>query len=69
MRITDGTETCRVCGKAPSIIYCDGCGKPLCRECRKFDMWQQDCGSIFTKVFCLRCARDPWINPWGSAVD
>ena len=32
-------------------------------------MWQQDCGSIPTKVFCLACAANPWVNPWGSAID
>lgn len=69
MRITDGTEACRVCGTIPSVIYCDGCEIPLCRSCRKFDMWQQGCGSIPTKVFCLACATNPGINPWGSAMD
>lgn len=69
MRITDGTEICQVCGKVPSIIYCDGCEKPLCRACRKFDMWQQGCGSIPTKVFCVACATNPWVNPWGSMMD
>lgn len=69
VRITDGSEVCRVCGKVPSVIYCDGCDKPLCRSCRRFDMWQQGCGSIPTKVFCVECATDPWVNPWGSAMD
>jgi hypothetical protein len=69
MRITDGTEICQVCGKVPSIIYCDYCEKPLCRSCRKFDMWQQGCGSIPTKVFCVACATNPWVNPWGSMMD
>jgi len=32
-------------------------------------MWQQGCGSIPTKVFCVKCAGDPWVNPWGSAMD
>ena len=67
MRITDGTEICQVCGKVPSIIYCDSCEKPLCRSCRKFDMWQQGCGSIPTKVFCVACATNPWVNP-GAAL-
>ena len=69
MRITDGTEICQVCGKVPSIIYCDYCEKPRCRACWKFDMWQQGCGSIPTKVFCIACATNPWVNPWGSTMD
>jgi hypothetical protein len=69
MRIIEGKEICALCGKYPGIIYCDGCDKALCRSCRKFDMWQQDCGSINTKVFCPACAANPWINPWGSAID
>ena len=66
MRITDGTEICQVCGKVPSIIYCDSCEKPLCRTCRKFDMWQQGCGSIPTKVFCVACATQPVGQPLGQ---
>lgn len=69
MRITEKSEACRVCGAVPAIIFCDGCEIPLCRACRKFDMWQQGCGSIPTKVFCLTCANDPRVNPWGSAMD
>ena len=47
MRITDGTEICSLCGKNDSVIYCDGCGIPLCKECRKFDLvglWMRTCG-------------------------
>ena len=69
MRITDGKEICQVCGKVPSIIYCDYCDKPLCRSCRKFDMWPQGCGSIPTKVFCVACATNPLVNPWGGSMD
>lgn len=69
VRITDENGPCRVCGKGRAIIICDGCDKPLCRACRKFDMWQQGCGSIYTKVFCEKCAVDPWINPYGSMMD
>jgi len=69
MRITDSKEICQVCGRSISIIYCDGCEKMLCRSCRKFDMWQQGCGSIHTRVFCETCAVDPWVNPYGSKMD
>ena len=69
MLVTDGTQICEICGENPSIIYCDGCGKALCRSCRKFEMWQQGCSSIYTKVFCVPCAENPWVNPYGSKMD
>lgn len=69
MKITDGTETCRSCGKNRSVIYCDGCGMPLCGECRKFDLWGYGCGHVDTKVFCPACAADININPYGGCVD
>lgn len=69
MRISNSNEQCQVCGKNPSVIFCDGCGRPLCLSCRKFDMWQEDCGSIHTKVFCEQCASNPWINPYGGKMD
>ncbi|MFB3926179.1 MAG: hypothetical protein ACE14T_08995 [Syntrophales bacterium] len=69
MRITDGTEDCWVCRTEKSVIYCDGCGKPLCRECRKFDLWGYGCGHVDTKVFCAVCYNDIQINPYGGERD
>jgi len=57
---------CSVCGKNDAIIYCDGCNIPLCKECRKFDMWSYGCGHIDPKVFCGSCIDDININPWGG---
>lgn len=66
---TDGSELCRRCGQKPSIVYCDGCQMPLCVSCRKFDLWGYGCGHVDTKVFCLPCATDEKINPYGGKMD
>lgn len=66
MRITDGKEWCQVCGKKRSVIYCDGCCKPLCVDCREFDLWGYGCGHVDTKVFCAKCYRDEKVNPYGG---
>jgi len=66
MRITDGSEQCQVCFERSSVIYCDGCGKPLCEKCREFDLWGYGCGHVDTKVFCKVCYRDVRTNPYSS---
>lgn len=67
MIITDGKEICKMCKQLQSVIYCDGCGIPLCRECRSFDLWGYGCGHINPKVFCDKCLNDIEINPWGGS--
>jgi len=57
---------CKVCDKNEAVIYWDGCGSPLCQDCRKFDMWGYGCGHVDTKVFCHSCSDDININPWGG---
>ncbi len=69
MRITDGSELCSFCGSAASVIYCDGCNIPLCKNCRKFDLWGYGCGHVDTKAFCPKCSVDLVINPYGGKVD
>jgi len=69
VRITDGTEKCSFCGKNDSVIYCDGCGIPLCKDCRKFDLWGYGCGHVDTKAFCPKCAVDEKINPYGGVIE
>ncbi|HPL63380.1 MAG: B-box zinc finger protein [Syntrophales bacterium] len=62
---TDGKTPCALCGE-PSVLFCDGCGKPLCRSCRKFDLWGYGCGHVDTKVFCRSCFGDSRVNPYGG---
>jgi hypothetical protein len=69
VRLSDGSELCRVCNQKPSVVLCDGCEKALCADCRKFDLWGYGCGHVDTKVFCEACARDPRINPYGGCID
>ena len=38
VRLSDGSELCRVCNAKPSVVLCDGCEKALCADCRKFDL-------------------------------
>jgi hypothetical protein len=47
-----------------AVVYCDGCDKPLCKECRVFDIWCNGCGSGEPHVFCRKCNDDPEINIW-----
>jgi hypothetical protein len=66
MRVTDNTEICGICGAKQSVIYCDGCSRPLCVDCREFDLWGYGCGHVDTKVFCPNCFRDPLVNPYSG---
>jgi hypothetical protein len=69
MIVTDGKQICQKCGQNPSVVLCDGCAIPLCVSCRKFDMWGYGCGHVDTKAFCLTCATDEKINPYGGQMD
>ncbi len=57
---------CALCGAKVSVVYCDGCGRPLCADCRHFDLWSYGCGHIDPKAFCQRCKDDISVNPWGG---
>lgn len=63
MKLVDG-GACDICGKGRAVIICDGCGKKLCTECRRFEIWSYGCGHGDTKAFCERCFRDPSVNTW-----
>jgi len=69
MRMTDGKEPCGVCMERASVVYCDGCEKPLCTACRTFDLWGYGCGHVDTKVFCADCYNDIRINPYGGKLE
>lgn len=66
MIVTDGSSTCACCVQRASVVLCDGCGQPLCDQCRKFDLWSYGCGHVNPKVFCPRCFDNIDINPWGG---
>jgi len=59
-------KTCEVCGKNKAVDICAGCGKALCRECRKMEIWGSGAEDLTVKYFCPRCKEDPDINPWGA---
>jgi hypothetical protein len=69
MKITDGKELCRICDVNASVVFCDGCMKPLCPECRKFDLWGYGCGHVDPKAFCQACYDDIRINPYGGKIE
>jgi len=66
MVVVDENLVCAQCGRNASVVYCDGCGIPLCEKCRKFDLWAYGCGHVDPKAFCSLCYDDIEINPWGG---
>jgi hypothetical protein len=69
VQITDGKELCQICGTRASVVFCDGCSKPLCEECRKFDLWGYGCGHVDPKAFCHTCFDDVRVNPYSGKID
>lgn len=57
---------CSVCGRDEAVDVCEGCGVPLCRKCRRMEIW--GCGSedLTVKHFCPACKENPDVNPWGA---
>ena len=66
IQITQG-RVCEVCNQQEAVVVCNGCGKPLCKECRIFDIWCYGCGHGNSMVFCKACNENPAINFWKSA--
>lgn len=62
----DETDTCAVCGAVEAVILCDHCDKPLCRECRTFEIWGTGAEDLSVKYFCPACKNNPDVNPWGA---
>ncbi|MBE9547449.1 MAG: hypothetical protein IMF10_08160 [Proteobacteria bacterium] len=62
--VTDGKEICAVCKQEKSVVLCNGCQRPLCESCRKFDIWGCGCSSGYVKVFCDDCNNDIDVNPY-----
>jgi len=67
MDIVKDNRMCEICRSETAVVFCDGCGRALCEECRIFDMWSYGCGHIDTKAFCKNCHENPEKNPWGGA--
>jgi hypothetical protein len=63
------TTLCAVCGKIEAVMSCDHCEKPLCRDCRKLDLWGSGAEDLSVKCFCPECKDNPDANPWGARVD
>ncbi|MBN1828049.1 MAG: hypothetical protein JW884_02740 [Deltaproteobacteria bacterium] len=63
--VPDGVR-CAVCGDSDAVVLCDECSKPLCTNCRTFDMWGYGCGHVDTKAFCRTCYNSIEINPYGG---
>jgi hypothetical protein len=68
MIVIEGTVRCGVCKTGLAVVYCDGCERPLCKDCREFDIWCYGCGHADTKAFCNTCKADIAINPWSGDV-
>jgi hypothetical protein len=64
--VVEGKETCGACGKRNAVVYCNGCGIPLCESCRNFDMMPHGCSSVDVLFFCSKCRDDIDINPYGG---
>ena len=59
-------KTCECCKENEAITICAGCGKSLCRQCRKMEIWGSGAENLTVKYFCPECKEDPDINPWGA---
>lgn len=66
MIVVEKSEYCALCTVKKAVVYCDGCEKPLCKDCRIFDLWGYGCGHVDTKAFCSACYNDIAINPYGG---
>ncbi len=56
---------CGICSRDPATMTCNGCGKPLCRNCRVSEIDTSACGEITIRDFCPDCRRDHAVNHRG----
>jgi len=59
-------QICSSCGKEQAKTECDHCGKALCRECSKLEIWGNGAEDLSVRYFCQTCKNDPAVNPWGA---
>ncbi len=64
--LADGRILCGVCGRREAFMSCDHCGKPLCPDCRRLELWGSGAEDLSAKYFCPACKDNPDINPWGA---
>jgi len=57
---------CVVCSRLEAIMTCEHCGKPLCRDCLKFELWGSGAEDLSAKYLCPTCKDNPDVNPWGA---
>ena len=63
---TINIKRCEICGKAEAIDFCHTCGKALCRNCRKLEVWGTGAEDLTFRNLCPSCKDNPEINPWGA---
>jgi len=59
---------CTACARTETAEACDHCGQPLCRDCRRLELWGSGAEDLSAKYLCAACTEDPEINPWGARV-
>jgi hypothetical protein len=59
-------QLCSSCGKEQAKTECDHCGKALCRDCSKLEIWGNGAEDLSVRYFCVTCKNDPAVNPWGA---
>ncbi|MGD0275631.1 MAG: hypothetical protein ABSB79_06200 [Syntrophales bacterium] len=57
---------CHVCWKNQAVTVCDHCGKELCKDCQKLEIWSTGAEDLSAKYFCPECKDNPDVNPWGA---
>lgn len=67
--ITLNLKRCAVCGKAEAIDECHVCGKSLCKNCRKLEVWGTGAEDLTFRNLCEKCKNSPEANPWGASCE
>lgn len=57
------TDKCNFCGREKVFTFCKGCDLPACEDCCRLEIIGSGCGCVWPVYYCLRCIKDPAINP------